>query len=92
VEAVFGSNIKSPIAIASVHGLIDITVPAAIKASVDMAVSYGEMFVDPAIKIDMEEKSDMIRYGSSKVKGTVNGGGIEFVLTSSHGNIYLRKK
>lgn len=92
VEAVFGANIKSPIAIASVHGLIDITVPAAIKASVDMAVSYGEMFVDPAIKIDMEEKSDMIRYGSSKVKGTVNGGGIEFVLTSSHGNIYLRKK
>lgn len=92
VEAVFGANIKSPISIASVHGLIDITIPVATKASVNMAVSYGEMFVDPAIKVEMEEKSDMVRYGSSKVKGTINGGGIELDLTSSHGNIYLRKK
>jgi predicted membrane protein len=92
IEAVFGTNMKSPISIASVHGLIDITVPVAIKANVNMAVSYGEIFVDPAIKIELEEKSDMVHYGSSKVKGTVNGGGIELGLTTTHGTIYLRKK
>jgi predicted membrane protein len=92
IEAVFGANIKSPISIASIHGLIDITIPVATKLNVNMAVNYGEIFVDPAIKIELQEKSDMVRYGSSKVKGTVNGGGIELGLTSSHGNIYLRKK
>jgi predicted membrane protein len=92
IEAVFGANIKSPISIVSLHGLIDITVPVAIKANLTMSTSHGEIFADPAIKIEQEEKSDMVRYGASKVSGKINGGGIDMTLTTSHSNIYLRKK
>jgi hypothetical protein len=92
IEANFGGNIKSPVSLVSVHGLIDLTIPAATKANVSMATSYGEMFVDPAIKIEMNEKSEFVKYGGNKINGKINGGGIEFTLSSTHNNIYLRKK
>jgi hypothetical protein len=92
IEATFGTNMKSPISLASVHGLIDITVPAAIKANANLSTGYGEIFVDPAIKIEFPEKSDWIKYGSNKVEGKINGGGLDLALASTHSNIYLRKK
>lgn len=92
IEAVLGASLKSPISLVSVHGLIDITVPAATKANIKMATSYGEMFVDPSIKIELEEKSDWVKYGSNKINGKINGGGLDLTLSSTHSNIYLRKK
>jgi hypothetical protein len=92
IEANFGTALKSPISLVSVHGLIDITIPAAIKANVKMSTSYGEMFVDPAIKVEQDEKSDWQTFGSNKVNGKINGGGLDLTLSSTHSNIYLRKK
>jgi predicted membrane protein len=92
IEANFGTNMKSPISLMSVHGLIDITIPAATKANVSLATSYGEIFVDPAIKIEFPEDSEWKKYGSNKVAGKINGGGIDLTLSSTHNNIYLRKK
>jgi Toastrack DUF4097 len=93
IEADFNPGMKSPIAIASVHGLVDITIPAATKATLSMSTAYGEIFVDPAIHIDLDKKDDdWVRYGSGKVSGKINGGGLDITLSSSHGNIYLRKK
>lgn len=92
IEANFNANIKSPISIVSVHGLVDVTIPVATKASLTMSSGYGEIFVDPAIKIEFENQGDWVKYGSNKVSGKVNGGGIDFKLSTSHGNIYLRKK
>jgi hypothetical protein len=92
IEAVLSPNIKSPISISSMHGLIDLTVPVNIKSNVALSTTYGEIFVDPALKIEMDEKTDMVQYGASKVKGKINGGGLDLTLTSPHGTIYLRKK
>lgn len=92
IEANLGSNLKSPISLVSVHGLIDLTIPAATKTNINMATSYGEMFVDPAIKVELEEKSDWVKYGSNKINGKINGGGLDLTLSSTHNNIYLRKK
>jgi hypothetical protein len=92
IEANLSSNLKSPISLVSVHGLIDLTIPTATKANVNLSTSYGEMFVDPAIKIELEEKTDWVRFGSNKVNGKINGGGLDLTLSSTHSNIYLRKK
>lgn len=92
IEANFSAAMKSPISIVSVHGLVDITVPAATKANVNLSTSYGEIFVDPAIKIDFESKDEWTRYGSDKINGKINGGGLDLTLSSTHNNIYLRKK
>jgi hypothetical protein len=91
IEAIFGSNLKSPLSLVSAHGLIDITLPLATKANMKLSTSYGEIFVDPAIKIEFDEKSDWVKYGSNKINGKVNGGGLDLSLSSAHGNIYIRK-
>ena len=93
VEVNLSNNTKTPVSIVSVHGLIDVTLPVAAKANLTMGTQYGEIYVDPAFKIDFEKKNDeWVTYGSGKVKGTLNGGGLDITLSSSHGNIYLRKK
>jgi predicted membrane protein len=89
----FNAGIKAPVSIASVHGPVDVTLPAATKANLSMSTTYGEVYVDPAIKLEIEKKDDKwTTFGSGKVNGKMNGGGLEISLTSTHNNIYLRKK
>jgi hypothetical protein len=92
IDVIFANTIKSPVSIVSVHGPVDVTIPLSTKANLSMATSYGEMFVDPAIKIDFENQGDMRKLSSNKVNGKLNGGGLDFKLSSTHNNIYLRKK
>ena len=92
IEVNFNDNIKGPIYFSSTHGLVDVSLPAATKANVTMSAGHGEIFVDPNLKLEVPKTGDWTRYGSSKVDGKLNGGGIEITLGTSHGNIYLRKK
>ncbi len=91
IEADLSNNLKNPISLSSVHGLVDVTLPVATKANLRMSTSWGEIFIDPAFKLEMEPKGDLVKY-SSKIDGKINGGGMELTLTSTHDNIYLRKK
>ncbi|NOT74664.1 MAG: DUF4097 family beta strand repeat protein [Cyclobacteriaceae bacterium] len=92
IEADLNTNLKGPVSIKSVHGHVDVTIPLATKAAMNLSTTWGEIFIDPAIKLDIEPKSDYVKYGSNNVNGKTNGGGIEFTLSSTHDNIYLRKK
>ncbi len=92
IDVIFGTTIKNPISIVSVHGPVDVTLPLATKANLSLSTGYGEIFVDPAIKIEFESQSDWKVYGSRKINGKINGGGLDMKLSSSHGSIYLRKK
>jgi predicted membrane protein len=92
IEADFNAGIKSPIRLVSTHGPVDVTLPIATKVTLNLSTNYGEILVDPAIKLVVETKDDMVKYSSNKVSGTINGGGIEIELKSAHNSIYLRKK
>ena len=83
------SSIKSPLSMVSMHGYIDLSLPGSIKANVELSNNWGEMFTDFDIKVD--SPSDMKKISASEVIGTINGGGTQVQLSSSHGNIYLRK-
>jgi len=91
VDAVFDANVKGPISIVSVYGYADVTLPLATKANLKLNTSYGEIFVAPEFKIDIERKGSMIEY-SDKVAGTINGGGMNIDITCNYGKVYLRKK
>jgi hypothetical protein len=91
VDAVFGTVIKDPISIVSVYGHVDVTLPQATKADLKLATSYGEILVAPEFKIAIEQTGSMIQI-SDKVRGTINGGGVDIDLNASYGKIYLRKK
>lgn len=91
IDALFTTlNQNSPTSLASTHGHVDVTLPSTSKANLTLATNWGEIFTDMDIKIDTS--SDMRKISSQTVKGTINGGGVALYLSSTHGNIYLRKK
>jgi DUF4097 and DUF4098 domain-containing protein YvlB len=93
IECMMGPTIKTPVSIVSVHGHVDVNLPAAIKATVKMKTVYGEILVDPSFKLEVERTNgDMVPYSSNEVNGKINGGGIDITLSSTHNNIYLRKR
>jgi predicted membrane protein len=93
IEATLSPNLKSPTSIVSVHGHVDVALPLNMKANLRMKTVYGEIFVDPDFKMDIEKSSsEMIKISSDDVRGKINGGGLEISLSSTHNNVYLRKK
>jgi predicted membrane protein len=91
IEANFGANMKNPISIISVHGHVDVSLPITTKANLKLGTSYGEIFVDPEFKIDIDKSGNMVKY-SDNVSGKINGGGLDVTLSSTHNSVYLRKK
>lgn len=91
IEASFGATLKNPISIISVHGHVDVSLPVGTKANLKLGTSYGEIFVDPDFKIDIEKSGNMVKY-SDNVVGKINGGGLDITLSSTHNSVYLRKK
>jgi hypothetical protein len=91
VEATFDTNIKDPVSIVSVYGYVDVSLPQATKADLKLSTSYGEIFVAPEFDIKVEPSGGMIHY-SDKVRGKINGGGVNIDLACNYGKVYLRKK
>ncbi|MGJ1203822.1 DUF4097 family beta strand repeat-containing protein [Sphingobacterium lactis] len=92
VDAIFGETVRGPISIVSVHGHVDVSLPSALSANLKMVTKYGELLLDPDLKIDVERDGKMIRY-NNQIGGKLNGGsGTNIDLRSDHGKIYLRKK
>ena len=61
------------------------------KANFRVSTGWGEIYSNLDIEIERDE-GNMKRYGTNKVVGKLNGGGVSFEVKSSHGSIYLRKK
>ena len=91
INVSLSDNAKTPIAIESVHGHVDVSVPATMKANLKLSTSWGEIFIDPELKIEIDRKGEMIEY-SDKFSGKMNGGGMDIELSSTHNNVYVRKK
>ncbi|PPK87799.1 hypothetical protein CLV84_0752 [Neolewinella xylanilytica] len=85
----------------STYSDVDITLPATTKADVRLSTGYGSMYTDFDIQIKSntvagnEENPDYDRpseVNTSKLSGTINGGGTLITLTATYDNIYLRKQ
>jgi lia operon protein LiaG len=89
IKAVFSEVSKDkPISIASISGEIDITLPAKTPVDLEMSDMSGNMYSD--FDLQSSEK-EMRRVGGNNLKASLNGGGVDFKITSISGNIYLRK-
>ena len=91
VTANFKTPINDPISIVSIYGFVDVTLPQATKADLELSTSYGDIFVAPEFDIAVATNNGMKVY-SDKITGTINGGGIDINLNCNFGKIYLRKK
>ena len=95
---VFSSiNQEAPTSLASISGLVDVTVPATEKVTVNISNINGNVYNNLDLKPVKEAESDERAYGMSPIRQdigdfTLNGGGQKLLLKSISGNIYLRKK
>ncbi len=91
IEVIFATvNQTSPISIFTTNGAVDVTLPPNTKADLTMGSWNGDVYTD--FDIERPKKRGMQSVGGSKVKSTINNGGVAISLKSTNGNIYLRKK
>lgn len=103
VEVVFDKVSQSePTSLASVSGLIDVTVPASEKATIEISTINGNVYNNLDLKTTTSENSNNNK-NSNRASGlnairqqggntfTLNGGGQKVYLKGISGNIYLRK-
>lgn len=91
IDVALNAAMKNPLSMSSVHGNVDVAMPVSTKASLQLGTSWGEIFVDPEFKIEFDKTFNGVKY-SDNVSGKINGGGLNVTLSSTHGNVYLRKK
>jgi DUF4097 and DUF4098 domain-containing protein YvlB len=91
-----------PLSFSTMHGDIDVTLPAGVKANLKMKSEQGEIYSDFDINMTRQparseaaEKTEQGKFRISFDKslyGIVNGGGQEIGFNTFSGDIYIRKK
>jgi hypothetical protein len=92
-------NQSEPTSLATINGIIDVTMPATEKANVEISTINGNVYNNLDLKTTSKpvEKSKLA-YGLDAIRMqggnsyTLNGGGQKVFLKTISGNIYLRKK
>ncbi len=100
VEVVFDKiNQSEPTSLATVNGLVDVTMPGSDKANIEISSISGNVYNNLDLKNTAKTtEKDKLPYGMNAIKMhggnsyTLNGGGQKVYLKSISGNIYLRKK
>lgn len=99
VEVDFSTlNHDAPTSLASVSGIIDVSIPSDSKASLEISNITGNVYNNLNLESNSKEKGDERANGmeairsNSRSRYTMNGGGQKILLKSVSGNIYLRKK
>lgn len=89
-----------PMALTTLNGTIDVTLPSTVRATFKLRSERGEIFTDFDLQLKSQSAATAeARRGSGPLRidvnrdvvGTVNGGGPEIELRSFNGAIYLRK-
>ena len=76
--------------ITSTSGDIDVTIPANTSNGFKLSTISGEIYTD--IDFDVQDKEGMNRIGGGyDMKVTLNNGGINILLKTISGDIYIRK-
>lgn len=82
---------SAPSTITSSTGIIDVTLAAATKASVEMKSVTGGVYSNFDLVKPREDGLKPLN-GNRAIAGDINNGGVKLSLKASTGNIYLRKK
>jgi hypothetical protein len=94
---------NKPMAITSMNGKVDVTLPADTKARLRLKTDNGSIFSDFDVKLETDAGKPVVEDSRSQngkykisidrnVTGTINGGGPEYTFQTMNGNILIHKK
>jgi Toastrack DUF4097 len=92
-----GVTAQKAMAFTSFDGDVDVTLPSSIKANLKLHSADGDVFTNFDLDIKPTPPAAPQGKGRGRVVsnagtyGLVNGGGVEFQITSFNGNVYVRK-
>ncbi len=91
IDVVFSKvSQESPITIYSTNGALDIAMQGNTPADLVLSSINGAIYTDFELKLP--EKKGLKPIAAKKVKGVINNGGVDIRLSTTNGNIYLRKQ
>ena len=94
IEVIFTSLKQSnPVSLSSVHGHIDVSVPKSTKANLKVSTNYGSLYSDLDVKVIRKDVTGENSHGvekSKKIDASINGGGVDMILSSRYEDIYVR--
>ena len=85
-------NAIKPSSISNISGVVDVTVPANVKANLKMKSFTGEIYSDLDLSLNSGKGSLKRVGGGHTVEGSANGGGVEISLNTISSDIYVRKQ
>ena len=103
LNAKFASAVKGPVSLVSVYKFVDVSIPPGLKANVNISSQNGNIYAADGLDIkrelpkekqssDGEDLAGLKEWTrSSNITGTLNGGGVDLILKTNYGKIYLRK-
>ncbi len=83
-------NQDAPIVIRTTNGEIDVTLPGATSANLELSSWNGDIYTN--FDLSKPDKDGLKSISGKNVKGAINNGGVDIILKSTNGNIYLRKQ
>lgn len=94
------ADLSKPMSFSTLNGVIDVSLPQTVKATVRLKTDNGAIYSDFDVKMEGTAQVDQSSDGHGShhyrvdktLKGTINGGGPEYTFTSFNGTIYIRKR
>ncbi|PJJ84198.1 DUF4097 family beta strand repeat-containing protein [Mucilaginibacter auburnensis] len=89
---------NAAMAFSTFNGVVDVTLPATLKANVKLHTDHGDVLSDfdvavaPSTPSVTKSKDGTFRYSDQEwLTGKIGGGGPELMMKTYNGNIYIRK-
>ena len=90
---------NTPMAFSTYHGDIDVTFPGGVDSSTKIKTTKGEIYTDFDLDLKVELTNVESRSGKGTkiqvggwLKGDLGSGGAEYMFSSYHGDVIIRKK
>ncbi|MDF1698299.1 MAG: hypothetical protein P1U56_20790 [Saprospiraceae bacterium] len=90
IDAIFTSLSQTgSVSLYSVYELVDVTIPSQSKMNVTLSAPYGSVYSN--INVDVSDHGNGSWNSGTTIKGSFNGGGVEFSVKSAYEDVYLRQ-
>ena len=96
-----GVDGSKPLAFSTLNGIVDVTLPADVKADLTVKSNHGAVYSDFDVTLG-GSRAVTQRNGTSDgryriridntIRGTINGGGVDLTIRTLNGAVYIRKK